>query len=233
MTPVYDIQVPVDLLHDGKSQDAIPILEFITDAMPAHVTAHVLLAQAYAKEERWEEAKFSWQNAAFLMPNSPAIQKGFRHVLKMLTRQISLSEAPVAKPEPPAPLPEVKEQKSTEINPSQVPKNSYAPPLPPVLAKIAQQAEIKDAEELDSLIEELESARIVPKPEHEKIETQVLETDIDDMVSETLARIFEGQKQFDEAARVYDKLATMQPDRASDFSRKASDLRARAANESD
>jgi tetratricopeptide (TPR) repeat protein len=229
-TPVYDIQIPVDLLHEGKADEAIPILEFIAQSMPCHVTAHVLLAQAYIQKERWEEAKLAWQNAAFLMPNSPSIRKGFRHAMKVL------SQRPVKPPAPPEPVEvstpeaEARAEGNTE---GRGPGNTYAPPLPPVVAGLSKQGDLGEDEELDNLIQELESARIVPKPEHESIESPVLETDIEDMVSETLARIFEGQKQFDEAARVYDRLATLQPERAEDYNQKASDLRARAANESD
>ncbi|MDZ4701102.1 MAG: hypothetical protein SH809_15440, partial [Rhodothermales bacterium] len=83
-------------------------------------------------------------------------------------------------------------------------------------------------EELDRLIADLESARIVPRPDYETIEGPSLSAPVDDMVSETLARIYEGQKQYDEAARMYDKLAILKPDRADVFAQKAVELRTRA-----
>ena len=314
MTPVYDIQPPLELLKKGKAAEAIPMLEFISRQMPSHVSCHVLLAQAYAEEERWQEALSSWQNASFLMPNSPAIRKGFRDVLHILSRQTIKLIATAPEPEPeiePSEDTEIRDalldeliggdsamdvlendleasvesRRSTDIDfdelnagepeadpeesdteesdteepdaeepdtvesdltakelepeedaadetvtkPGYTPKNIFASKVPPPLAHLATDPEsIAEDLELDELIHELETARIVPRPEHEIIEAPVLEADIDDMVSETLARIYEGQKQFGEAARVYEKLAAMQPDRASHFKQRATELRARA-----
>ncbi len=252
MTPVFDIQSPLELIKKGKAAEAIPMLEFISKQMPSHVSCHVLLAQAYAEEERWQEALSSWQNASFLMPNSPAIRKGFREVLNILSRQtiklIATAPEPVIEDIEPDNASELDtsdietgdaldvepENSEVEKKGDYTPKNIFSRSIPPPLAHLApDESAIGEDVELDDLIHELESARIVPKPEHEIIETPVLEADIDDMVSETLARIYEGQKQYDEAARVYEKLAVMQPDRASDFEKRASELRSRSVNETD
>ena len=85
-------------------------------------------------------------------------------------------------------------------------------------------------EDLDRLITELESARIVPRPDMETLPAPDLEDDIEDVVSETLARIYASQGQYDEAARVYELLAGQQPDRAGEFMKKASEMRGRASD---
>jgi len=81
-------------------------------------------------------------------------------------------------------------------------------------------------ENIDDLIAQLEQApRIVPNPE--AIESKPLEdeeTDTEDMVSETLARIFTTQKQFSAAISVYQRLAKLQPLRADYFLKKAAEL---------
>ncbi len=82
--------------------------------------------------------------------------------------------------------------------------------------------------DLDRLIGELESARIVPVEDPSTIPAPDLSDDIEDVVSETLARIYATQKQFSEAARVYDRLALENPDRAKEFEAKASEMRDRA-----
>ncbi len=79
--------------------------------------------------------------------------------------------------------------------------------------------------ELDRLIGELESARIVPSPDPDAVPAPDLSSDIEDVVSETLARIYATQKQFGEAARVYERLALENPDRAEEFRSKASEMR--------
>ena len=86
------------------------------------------------------------------------------------------------------------------------------------------------ADDLDSLIRELEDApRIRPDPnfigedEEEGIDDEIA----DDMVSETLARIYVAQGQFGEAASVYETLADQHPEGAEEFLEKAADVRAR------
>lgn len=86
---------------------------------------------------------------------------------------------------------------------------------------------LADIDDLDRLIEELETARIVPNPNIDTIPDEELEDEIDDVVSETLARIYASQKYFEEAGRVYQKLAAQQPDRADDFNAKAAEMRTR------
>ena len=320
MTPIFDIKQLIEFLRDGHADKAIPHLEEITRKLPTHVAAHALLAQAYTIEKRYEQAKIAWQDALFLMPNSPSIQKGFRRVLKALSLQQKLKEtlfdpeaiakqqAPTTKSVLPAPQPSIEEpqeQREEEptaseandtpsllVNPSShhaidpeeikqilpetIPLREPAPadsappfnddepfpelpvisiptvsptvpsdkpskntngraiPVPPILSSYVENIkEWKEDEELDDLIEELESARIVPKPEHEHVEAPALDTDIEDMVSETLARIYEGQNQLHKAAEMYDKLATQHPAKAEKFRSKAQELRSRTTDESD
>jgi tetratricopeptide (TPR) repeat protein len=85
-----------------------------------------------------------------------------------------------------------------------------------------------DLQDLDRLIDELESARIDPQPDVENAPAPNLDNDVDDMVSETLARIYIAQKQYAEAARVYVRLAHQDPDRAEEYHEKAAELRRQA-----
>lgn len=91
------------------------------------------------------------------------------------------------------------------------------------------------ADDLDALIEQLESAgRIRPDPAFEpsaELEPDD-DDDADDMVSETLARIYAAQKAYAQAAEVYDRLAEQQPARADDFRRLAGEMRAAAEHHS-
>ncbi|NNE69012.1 MAG: hypothetical protein HKN29_01470 [Rhodothermales bacterium] len=83
--------------------------------------------------------------------------------------------------------------------------------------------------ELDDLIKELETARIVPDPQVEPVAPGRLEPDVEDVVSETLARIYANQKFYEEAARVYEKLAVQHADREDEFKQKASEIRQKAS----
>lgn len=88
---------------------------------------------------------------------------------------------------------------------------------------------LEDFEDLDRLIDELETARIVPRPDLDAVPQMDLEDNIEDMVSETLALIYINQNQYDEAARVYEQLATQQPDQADEFLQKAAEARAQGS----
>ena len=120
---------------------------------------------------------------------------------------------------------------STKPTSKPFPNEASNIPVPPILASLVKnKEEWHEDQELDHLIEELESARIIPKPDHEHIEAPLLEDDIDDMVSETLARILEGQKQYSKAADMYEKLADIHPERSKKFQTKAAELRDTASN---
>ena len=82
--------------------------------------------------------------------------------------------------------------------------------------------------DLDRLIEELESARIEPRPDVDDVPPPDLEDDIDDLVSETLARIHEAQDQYRNAAQIYVKLASQEPDQAREYLEKAAEMREKA-----
>ena len=84
-------------------------------------------------------------------------------------------------------------------------------------------------QELDELIKELEEARIVPDPQVKPVESTRLESDVDDVASETLARIYANQKFYEEAAQVYEKLANQQVDRRDEFLEKAAEVRQQAS----
>ncbi len=90
-----------------------------------------------------------------------------------------------------------------------------------------------DIEDLDRLIDELENARIDPQPDLEDVPPPDLDHDIDDMVSETLARIYVSQKQYAEAARVYTRLAAQEPERADEYLDKAATMRLRASEQNE
>lgn len=82
-------------------------------------------------------------------------------------------------------------------------------------------------EDLDRLIEELDGARIVPNTDTSAFPEPALEDDVDDVVSETLARIYATQHKYAEAARVYDMLAEQNPEQADAYREHARAMRNR------
>ena len=86
----------------------------------------------------------------------------------------------------------------------------------------------EEGDDLDRLIDELESARIEPDPDMEEVPAPDLEDDVDDIVSETLARIHEAQDKYRKAAQIYVKLASQEPDQARHYLEKAAEMRRKA-----
>ena len=84
------------------------------------------------------------------------------------------------------------------------------------------------ADELDSLIAQLEDApRIRPDPEFNGPEVTFDDEDVDEMASETLAKIYAAQHQYVQAALIYEKLAARQPEQAEELLRRAAEMRER------
>lgn len=88
-----------------------------------------------------------------------------------------------------------------------------------------------EEDDLERLINELESARVDPRPEVEETPPPESDTGVDDLVSETLARIHEAQDEFRQAEQIYVKLASQEPDQARSFLEKAAEMRRKAEAE--
>lgn len=143
-----------------------------------------------------------------------------------------VTEAPVEPPdapesgwavfedEPAAPLPD--------------PFGVAAPPAPspPAAPPAAPAADSTPSvtDELDSLIASLEAApRIRPDPAFSGPPAGATPAGMDEMVSETLAKIYAAQHQYVEAAVVYEKLAAREPARAEAMLAQAAAMRERRA----
>lgn len=103
--------------------------------------------------------------------------------------------------------------------------------------QVEQFKEEESSDDLDHLIDKLESARIEPDPDAEAEpppeepappEGPTSEDDTEEVVSETLARIHEGQGDYEKAAHIYAQLADQEPHRADEFRQKAQEMRRKA-----
>ena len=114
-----------------------------------------------------------------------------------------------------------------------------SPPTPE--EQVEQLEDEGDTDDLDHLIDELQSARIEPEPDagadappskpdtpDSADDAEGTENEDEEIVSETLARIHEGQGDYQEAARIYATLAEQEPDRADEFREKAGQMREKA-----
>ncbi|NQV71688.1 hypothetical protein HQ496_01095 [bacterium] len=222
---VLDITQIASLIEADNSEEARALLSDLLQVIPNHLSATVLLAKLHDANRDIELAYQYWKRAAFLCPGNPVIEKGLRRAVtrRMFASPQSPGFAPVELADPEsweaavAPAPEPESPSKPETAPIEQHQPAHAEPSSP------------EYQDLDKLISELETARIVPDPNIEMIPQGELETEIDDVVSETLARIYANQKFFEEAAVVYDKLAVQRPDKAAEFLQKAQELRKKSS----
>ncbi|MFW5973086.1 MAG: tetratricopeptide repeat protein, partial [Bacteroidota bacterium] len=210
LMPVESVQKAIDLLERGRAEQAIPLLEDVVAALPAYAGAYVLLARAFEAGERWMNAAHAWRSALILVPDSPVAAEGLRRALR---EGHNLSPEAVADQE-------------TYSEVEALHRSIPAPRAQPGPAGEDPASE-EYLDNLDRLIAQLENARITPDPDLDAVAPPDFEDDIEDMVSETLARIYATQKQFDDAARVYDQLASQHPEREAHFRQKAIEMRAK------
>jgi tetratricopeptide (TPR) repeat protein len=284
---VPDLQDAINHLQQNDVDGAIATLERKIDELPAHLTAHVLLARAHEAKHQWDRALTCWENVYFLMPNSPVAREGKRRVLRQMNRGEEADDIEEVAPpvpgtsgssDPTSSNPASSESTpSADAPPSEQPDEpsgdngspTTAPEAVSELEELRQQAE-KEArrggarpdlgsgapglpsdsdagspeervdaleetgdDDLDQLIDDLESARIEPDPDVDDAPAPDLEDDVDDIVSETLARIHEAQDDYRKAAQIYVKLASQEPDRARDHLEKAAEMRRKAEQQPD
>lgn len=234
-------------MEEGAFDKAASMLEHTIAQMPAYAPAHVLLARAYEAQERWADALAAWQKARFFAPNSPVVEAGLLRVLDRYEADDDFEpSSPTDTDDPMDHLADelfetIRDRDAAASSPE---AQEAAPPSSPdatrplsPIEELAQRLPASDRplpddlEDLDRLIDELENARIDPQPDLEDVPPPNLENDIEDIVSETLARIYISQKQYAEAARVYVRLAEQVPEQEEEYLQKAADMRLRADEE--
>lgn len=244
---------------DDDVSPALPTLEAFARSQPAWITPVAALARAAESIGDWESAFELWTQARRIAPQAEAVNEGVkRSALRMaLPKRDAVVPADNAPSEQPTDSAGTAEEShasaeattessvdlSSETKPvSATSSNEKAPrplvdpidfditDLAPPSAALSSSDSSGTLDELDNLINRLEGARIVPK-EDADVPAPKLENDVDDMVSETLATIYLNQQQFGEAARVFDRLAEIHPERAEELKAKAADARQKQAEQ--
>ncbi|MDA0874842.1 MAG: hypothetical protein O3C45_07230 [Bacteroidetes bacterium] len=212
--PLPDIRQAATMIEEGRIEPARTVLQNILHKVPSHLSARVLLARILEAEGDHDAALTMWKQAALHGPGVRIIEDGLREALLRVRFGAPLTIGPL----PPGP-----ELTTTVAAPSGMPPAST---VPPVAAPTGTHA-TPEFQDLDKLIHELETASIVPDPDIPMISETDLEPDIEDVVTETLARIYANQSYWVEAAQVYEKLAIQHPERKAEFLQRARDMKAK------
>ncbi|MDA0683335.1 MAG: hypothetical protein O2797_06565 [Bacteroidetes bacterium] len=221
-----DIRQAADLIDSGEIDQARVMLQNILHVVPQHLSVRVLLARIFEAEGDHPAALVMWKQAAFYGPEVTIIEEGLRHAI--LRKQFGkpgefiLPEG-IDSPSSAAPISEADTEPASEDDVAAVFGGPTAGPSPASRSKPADP--VPEFQDLDKLIEELESAAIVPDPDIPMMDPGDLDLDIEDVVSETLARIYANQSYFEEAAQVYEKLAQQHPDRREEFLGKVAEMK--------
>lgn len=216
--PLAPLQASIAQLERGEAEAAVRALEKRLERTPLHVTAWVLLARAYEAEARWADARRAWQRACFLLPTSSLVAEG---LLRTGEQALASAAAPPAGSDRTESDRTESDRAASDRAASEAALEEEPSSSTPVFPADAP-------DDLDTLISELDGARIVPRSDLDDLPAPDLDDDLDDLVSETLARIYAAQEQYADAARVYAQLAEQDPARADEHHANAEAMRARA-----
>lgn len=202
--PLPDIRQAATMIEEGRIEPARTVLQNILHKVPSHLSARVLLARILEAEGDHAAALTMWKQAALHGPGVRLIENGLREA----QLRVRFGSALPMEPLPPGP----------ELTPT-----APAPAPAPVVAE----APAPEFQDLDKLIHELETASIVPDPDIPLVSESDLESDIEDVVTETLARIYANQSYWAEAAQVYEKLAVQHPERKAEYLQRAKEMKSK------
>ncbi len=110
-----DLEDAISHLEEQEVDAAISVLREKLKALPAHLTAHVLLARAYEAKGDWSSALTCWENVRLLMPSSPVGQEGKERVL----RELDQDDADASSPSPESSDESSESSSPTSVSPEQ------------------------------------------------------------------------------------------------------------------
>lgn len=235
-----DLRSAASQLERGDYDAARASLESLILIDRSHAAAHALLAKIAEVQTRWSDAIVHWQHAYAINPMSTEIALSFEAAtLRMLLPNSARVSERNMRFVPPieAIEPETEasgaEEKDELLDELAARAEKIVEKESPVTTSVENE-NVPDAsvpaeeDDLNRLIDELDAARIVPDPDIDLISDEDLSVEIEDVVSETLAKIYASQKYFQEAGDTYRKLAVQYPARRSEFLAKADEMASRA-----
>ena len=202
-----------ELLARRQFEDAVALLRALAAAAPDLAGYQVDLARALEQQGDRSAAIDAWKHARLLVPNSPVIADALERLGYVADNDLVIDAEIDA---------EVDAQVDAEVVDPRVESDGAGPQIDP-----RPSASL----DLEMLIYDLQHGRSGTGGEDATDESSLgLEDTSEEVATETLARIFESQNHFAEAARIYDLLADREENAgsAAALRARAEDLRRRA-----
>jgi tetratricopeptide (TPR) repeat protein len=223
-----DIRAVAADLDRDEAASAIPQLEQLVDHFPTYPAAYLLLARAYRIEGNRDAALRALAQVQLWSLAPKVVQSELRAIIEdHLDTVYSTTENSPSYGSGPA-SPSSRHSVSGVRTSPGAPPDDFVEDLQERLGPPAVESD-EDIKDLNSLIQRLEGARIQPEPEFggadppEDVEAE--DPQGEEVVSETLARIYTAQKEYRAAVETYQRLAEQHPDRADEFQRKAREIK--------
>jgi len=203
-------------IEENNVDEAVEILIAGLKTYPEHPVAHLLLGKAFAKMGSYGEALESFKKGSDII-QSDETYSYYVNELEKVKKQRSLFEA---------------SRGNSFFNSSEnIQKATNAPDLFNAKSETKQEKELAITidERLEELADQISKVKITVSTGSTTTHTDFKDILSQDsmIVSETLAKIYVAQNEYDEAIKVYEKLIIKEPSRYEHFTEKIKEIRSR------
>lgn len=214
-SPLF-VKMTDSLIEDNNVDEAVEILKAGLKTYPEHPVAYLLLGKAFAKMGSYGKALESFKKGSDII-QSDETYSYYVNELEKVKKQRSLFEA---------------SRGNSFFNSSEIlQKSANAPELFNEKSETKQEKELtntidKRLEELADQISKVKlSAPTGSTTTHADFKDIISQDSM--IVSETLAKIYVAQNEYDEAIKVYEKLIKKEPSRYEHYTEKIKEIRSR------
>ena len=214
-SPLF-VKITDSLIEDNNVDEAVEILRAGLKTYPEHPVAYLLLGKAFAKMGSYGKALESFKKGSDII-QSDETYSYYVNELEKVKKQRSLFEA---------------SRGNSFFNSSEIlQKSANAPELFNAKSETKQEKELTNTidERLEELADQISKVKLSDPTgsttTHADFKGIISQDSM--IVSETLAKIYVAQNEYDEAIKVYEKLIKKEPSRYEHYTEKIKEIRSR------
>ncbi len=214
-SPLF-VKMTDSLIEDNNVDEAVEILKAGLKTYPEHPVAYLLLGKAFAKMGSFGKALESFKKGSDII-QSDETYSYYVNELEKVKKQRSLFEA---------------SRGNSFFNSSEIlQKSANAPELFNAKSETKQEKELTNTidERLEELADQISKVKLSAPTGSTTTHADFKDIIFQDsmIVSETLAKIYVAQNEYDEAIKVYEKLIKKEPSRYEHYTEKIKEIRSR------